>query len=74
VGETPPTPNPTFPHFPHFRRFIMNEYKIEYECNGKHAKAIVLATTRAEAAKWMCKYEKNRGNAYKLLKATKIKY
>lgn len=51
----------------------MNEYKIEYMCNGTRAKAIVLATTRAAAAKWMCRYERSRGNVYKLIKASRIK-
>ena len=52
----------------------MNEYKIEYLLNGSFAKATVLATTRAGAAKWISNYERSKGNAYKLLKATKIAY
>lgn len=49
------------------------EYKIEYKCNGKHAVAVVLASTRAAAAKWLCQYERSRGNEYRLVKANKIR-
>jgi hypothetical protein len=52
----------------------MYEYKIEYLCNGTYAKATVFADTRANAAKWMCRYERGRGNTYTLLRASKIKY
>lgn len=50
----------------------MREYKIEYLCNGNYARMIVLASTRAGAAKWARQYEKERGNLYMLLKASRI--
>jgi hypothetical protein len=51
----------------------MKEYKIEYLCNGNSAKMVVLASTRASAAKWACQYEKGRGNSYVFLKASRIR-
>lgn len=51
----------------------MKEYKIEYLCNGNRAKMVVFANTRAGAAKWACQYEKERGNSYMLLKASRIR-
>ena len=51
----------------------MYEYRIEYLCNGNHAVMVVLANAAYEAAKWACKYEKSRGNAYTLKKIHRVK-
>ena len=50
---------------------MLNEYEITYLCNGKRTRTVVLATSRAGAAKWARNYERNRGNDYKLIRATR---
>lgn len=51
----------------------MNEYIIFYLCNGKRTKANVFADSRASAAKWLCRYERNRGNKYTMIKANRVR-